>query len=237
MTNKYNIPKELNMTLAKRNLVDYIWKSANMEGVMVTYPETDAIFNGMNVAGYKVEEIVLINNLKHAWKFVLDYIDYPTDFAFICKVNQLIGANLYYNAGHLRNIPVNIGGTNWKPPMPDVAQIKTDLEKTLTIKNITEKALTTMCFIMRQQMFIDGNKRTATLVANHMLIAHGHGTISIDQAHIQEFSLLTKNYYESGNIEELKLFLYEKCLHGVLLSEDTLEQQQKHEEILATFNH
>lgn len=235
MQDKFKMPRELNITLAKRNLIDYIWKSANMEGVMVTYPETDAIFNGMNVANYKVEEIVLINNLKHAWMFVLGYLDYPTDFGFICKVNQLIGANLYYNAGHLRNIPVNIGGTDWKPPMPDVAQIKEDLTQILNIQNVTEKAITLMCFIMRQQMFIDGNKRTATLVANQILIHHGCGTLSVAQDDIQEFSDVTKAYYETGEIENLKNFLYEKCLHGVVIEKDT--QMQAHEALLATFEH
>jgi len=235
MQDKFSMPRELNITLAKRNLIDYIWKSANMEGVMVTYPETDAIFNGMNVANYKVEEIVLINNLKHAWQFVLGHLDYPTDFGFICKVNQLIGANLYYNAGHLRNVPVNIGGTEWKPPMPDVAQIKADLAQIFAIENVTDRAITLMCFIMRQQMFIDGNKRTATLVANQILINHGCGTISIAQADIQEFSNITKTYYETGEMESLKTFLYEKSLHGAVVEEDA--KVQAHDELLATFDH
>ena len=235
MQDKFKMPRELNITLAKRNLIDYIWKSANMEGVMVTYPETDAIFNGMNVANYKVEEIVLINNLKHAWMFVLGHLDYPTDFGFICKVNQLIGANLYYNAGHLRNVPVNIGGTDWKPPMPDVAQIKADLSQIFAMEDITDRAITLMCFIMRQQMYIDGNKRTATLVANQILINHGCGTISIAQADLQEFSSITKTYYETGKMENIKQFLYEKCLHGAVVEEDTTTKT--HEALLATFDH
>jgi len=234
---KFKMPKELNITLAKRNLIDYIWKSANMEGVMVTYPETDAIFNGVNIANYKVEEIVLINNLKHAWMFVLGNIDYPTDFAFICKVNQLIGANLYYNAGHIRNVPVNIGGTTWKPPMPDIAQIKEDLKEIFEIEDTTNRAITLMCFIMRMQMFIDGNKRTATLVANHILISNGGGTISIAQDDIQTFSDLAKAYYETNEMDKLKEFLYKKCLHGVLIENDDEQKHKEHEELLKTFDH
>lgn len=41
--------KEENVFVAKRNLVDYIWKSANLEGIAVTFPETEAIYNGLNV--------------------------------------------------------------------------------------------------------------------------------------------------------------------------------------------
>ena len=236
MNQKFNMPRELNITLAKRNLVDYIWKSANMEGVMVTYPDTEAIFNGVNVANYTVEEIVLVNNLKHAWRFVLDNLDYPTNFAFICKVNQLVGAGLYYHAGFLRNIPVSIGGTSWKPALPIESKIKSELAEIFEIANFTEQAITLMVFLMRTQMFIDGNKRTSTLVANQILINNGGGIISIAQNQINRFSDLTKTYYETNDSQELKAFLYEECLTGVLLEATTLQQNQEHAELLKTFD-
>ena len=238
MKQKFIMPRELNITLAKRNLIDYIWKSANMEGVMVTFPETEAIFNGINVAGCTVDDIVLINNLKHAWKFVLDLLDYPTDFAFVCKVNQLVGAGLYYNAGFLRKIPVSIGGTNWKPELPIEAKVKDELEAVLAIEDFTDRALTLMCFLMRSQLFIDGNKRTATLVANHILIHHGGGVISIAQDQISKFSDVTKTYYETNNMEPLKLFLYEECLAGVLIEEAEKDssENQAHKALLESFD-
>ena len=206
------IRREINITLAKRNLVDYIWKSANMEGVMVTYPETDAIFNGINVPNYKVEDIILINNLKHAWRFILDHLDYKLDFAFICKINQFVGSNLYYGAGSLRTIPVSIGGTTYKPTMPIESQIKDDIKKILTNSNIVDRAISLMCFLMKRQMFIDGNKRTSILAANHVLICNGSGIISISQDHTIKFGELVKHYYETDELEELKLFLIKNCL-------------------------
>ena len=36
--NKFSMTVEENIFVAKRNLVDYIWKSANLEGIAVTYP-------------------------------------------------------------------------------------------------------------------------------------------------------------------------------------------------------
>ncbi|EAK5214979.1 cell filamentation protein Fic, partial [Campylobacter jejuni] len=41
-----NLTLEENIFLAKRNLVDIIWKSANLEGVNVTFPETQMIIDG-----------------------------------------------------------------------------------------------------------------------------------------------------------------------------------------------
>jgi len=236
MEQKFNMPRELNITLAKRNLIDYIWKSANMEGVMVTYSDTEAIFNGVNVAGCTVDDIVLINNLKHAWKFVLDILDYPTDFAFICKVNQLVGSGLYYRAGFLRNIPVSIGGTSWKPELPWESKVKSELEEILKLENFTDRALTLMCFLMRSQLFIDGNKRTAILTANHILIHHGGGIISIAQDQISRFGDITKIYYETGDMVPLKKFLYEECLAGVLIDGEAALKNKEHEELLATFD-
>ena len=45
MENKFNLTREQNIFVAKRNIVDYIWKSANLEGIGVTYPETQAIYD------------------------------------------------------------------------------------------------------------------------------------------------------------------------------------------------
>ena len=86
MKNKYNLTREQNIFVAKRNIVDYIWKSANLEGIAVTYPETQAIYDGGIVNGLTVDKIIAINNLKYAWQFILenDGIDY--DFKSLCYI-------------------------------------------------------------------------------------------------------------------------------------------------------
>ena len=45
MKDKFTMTREQNIFLAKRNIVDYIYKSANLEGINVTFPETQAIFD------------------------------------------------------------------------------------------------------------------------------------------------------------------------------------------------
>ena len=103
---KFNLTTEENIFVAKRNIVDYIWKSAKLEGLSVTFPDTDAIYNGISVANIPVDEIIAVNNLKHSWRFIFDTVEYPTDFNYICQLNRIVGGdNLVYNAGFLRNIP------------------------------------------------------------------------------------------------------------------------------------
>ena len=83
MENKFNITREQNIFVAKRNIVDYIWKSANLEGIGVTYPETQAIYDGGIVNGLTVDNIIAINNLKYSWQFILESKEINYDFSSI----------------------------------------------------------------------------------------------------------------------------------------------------------
>jgi len=102
--NKYTLTKEQNIALARRNVVESIYKSAKLEGIAVTFPQTEAIYNGVNVGTLKVDDVLIINNLKHAWQFLFESMEYPkVDYAYICEVNRIIGANnLFLNSGFLR---------------------------------------------------------------------------------------------------------------------------------------
>lgn len=216
MEAKYQMTREQNIFVAKRNIVDYIWKSAKLEGLAVTYPDTEAIFNGMSVSGVKVSDIVAVNNLKHAWQFVLDNLDYPTDYPFVCKINQLVGGDsLIINAGFLRNMPVSIGGTTWKPDMPIESQIKEEMADVLGIADPTDRAITLMLYLVRKQMFLDGNKRTSMLAGNHVMIASGCGIISVPIELQPIFTKMLIDFYESNDMEPIKQFVYEQCIDGI----------------------
>ncbi|MDR1463810.1 MAG: Fic family protein [Oscillospiraceae bacterium] len=216
MTDKYHMTQEQNVFVAKRNIIDYIWKSAKLEGLGVTYPDTEAIFNGMAVPGVKVSEIVAVNNLKHAWQFLLDTLDVPCDYALLCKLNRLVGGdNLILDAGQLRKWPVSIGGTTWKPDMPDDQAIRQQLGEIAAIEGTTERAIALMLYVMRGQFFLDGNKRTAMLAANQVMIGGGAGVITVPIDDQREFTRLLVDYYESNDMGELARFVYDRCVDGI----------------------
>lgn len=228
--NKFSMSKEENIFLAKRNLIDNIYKSARLEGIAVTFPQTEAVFNGVNVSSLSVGDVVAINNLKHAWQFVFDTMEYPqTDFAFVCEVNRIIGAGLYNNAGFLRCVPVSIGGTTWRPDLPVKADIINDISEINKAENATKKAIDLMLYIMRKQMFLDGNKRTAMICANRVLIENGAGLINIDVEQIEEFKTKLIGYYETNQKEEIQDFLFEKCLNGIQIKQPSQEEVMEQE--------
>jgi Fic family protein len=218
MKSKYNMTLEQNIFVAKRNIVDYIYKSAQLEGLGVTYPDTEAIFNGVSAPGVKVTDIIAVNNLKHAWQFVLDTLEPPLDYAYLCKLNQLVGGdNLVYNAGYIRKMSVSIGGTSWKPELPIEDDIKKRLQELQDVENATERAIDIMLYVMRGQFFLDGNKRTAMLAANKEMIANGQGIISIPVELIPQFTPLLVKFYETGEPDTIKDFIYDNCIDGMNL--------------------
>jgi Fic family protein len=207
--------REDNIFVAKRNIVDYIWKSAKLEGLTVTYPDTETIFNGMSAANVPVTDIIAVNNLKYAWQFLLDNLDYSIDYAYICELHKLVGGGLIRDAGFIRNVPVSIGGTNWKPDMPIESQIKEQIADIQAIDSPTEKGIMLMLYLMRKQVFLDGNKRTAMLAGNQVMIANGCGIISVPIEHQPQFRRMLVKYYESGNAAPISVFLYENCIDGI----------------------
>ena len=73
------------------------------------------------------------------------------------------------------------------------------------------KAIQLILYIMKRQIFIDGNKRSAVIFSNHYLISKGLGIIVIPSDMDDEFKNLLILYYESNDDKKIKKFLLEKC--------------------------
>ena len=213
---------ELNIDFAKRHLVDTIYKQAILEGVATTFADTENIIEGGKVNNMTSEDIMKIVNLKHAWEFILNknIILSETNFNLLCQINKFVEEGFYYSAGKIRSVPVTIGGTKWTPSLPIESIIKEELEDILK-KDIDDidKAIELLLYIMKKQIFIDGNKRTAIIFINHYLISKGKGIIAIPAELTEEFKKLLIEYYE-GKIEteietEIKKFIKEKCYMSI----------------------
>ena len=79
----------------------------------------------------------------------------------------------------------------------------------------TDKALEVFAWGTRGQLFWDGNKRTSMTLANKILIMSGAGILTITDSHMEEFNTLLLDYYNTGNAEELKQFLYDNAIQGL----------------------
>lgn len=205
---------EQNIDFAKRHLVDTIYKQAILEGVATTFTDTESIIEGGKVNNMTSEDILKIVNLKHAWEFILNknVISSKTSFALLCEINKIVEEGFYYSAGKIRNVPVTIGGTTWKPDLPIESIIKEELEEIFNKEmDDVARAIELLLYTMKKQVFIDGNKRTSVIYSNHYLISKGKGIIVIPAELTQEFKNLLITYYEGKDENKIKKFIKEKC--------------------------
>lgn len=205
---------EKNIDFSKRHLVDNIYNQAILEGVATTFADTESIIEGGKINNMSSEDVLKIVNLKHAWEFILNknVILSDTNFPLLCEINKFVEEGFYYNAGKLRSVPVSIGGTKWTPELPIESIVKEDIQNIFNMEiNDIDKAIELLLYIMKKQIFIDGNKRTSIIFANHYLISKGQGIIVIPANLTNEYKKLLIDYYEGKDSTEIKKFLKEKC--------------------------
>lgn len=215
MENKYNMTLEENIFLAKKMLITNVYSNARMEGINVTFPQTKTILEGVNVPKLKLDEIQCILNLRDAWKFVINNINAQFNVDFICKVNEFVARNESIEWGKLRSGKVEITGVEYVPEIPEKDKLENEINNILKIENETERAIEYMLYGMRNQLFWDGNKRTSTICANKIMIENGVGIIKVADINLEKFNVLLTEYYNTGNSEEIKKFLYDECIDGI----------------------
>ena len=215
MLNKFLLTKEQNIFLAKKVLVSNIYNSAKLEGINTTYPDTKTILDGINVLTLKLDEINCILNLRDAWNYVLSNIDSDINLEFICKVNSYVSRNESLEWGVLRTGKVGINGVDYIPDVPIKEKVVDEINSILREECATKRAINLMFYLMRSQVFWDGNKRTSMIVANKIMIENGCGIITIKEEFINEFNNLLIEYYNTGNMTKIEYFIYNKCIYGL----------------------
>ena len=208
-----------NLLLAKKYMVESVFRAANVEGIGVTFPETQAICDGMSVGGHKIEEIEAVVDLKHAWQWCFENTQTQIGLDTLKMINQIAGKMTVINAGSLRDqydTPIYVTlrhGERYTPPLPQADLISSDLVRILTSENTLDNALELFCYVAKGQFFNDGNKRTATIVTNLYMIQNGLGIFSIPpEKKLDFYNYLTDFYGDDTCKDALKKFLNRYCL-------------------------
>lgn len=217
IADKFNMSKENNIFNAKRIMVDSIYKQANLEGIAVTFADTQSILNNVNIEHVTPTDISKVCCLRDGWNYLFDHIDDTVDLVFLEATHELTARFdvPYQYLGKLRNEEVMISGTDWRPEIPNADKIYRDLQDLNKIECITDRALSVGLYVMRSQMFKDGNKRVGSFAANKILIANGKGIFNVPVKLDGLFKQKLVDYYESNENEELKSWIVENCLDGV----------------------
>ena len=208
------LTREENIFLAKKLFAELVFNTAYIEGVNVTFPQTQAILDGAIVNNVSVDDIQKVLNLRDAWRYMLSDIDAELTVEYICKVNDYVSRNESLTWGVLRTGIVGVSGTDYVPPIPNPQEVEKEIERIRQIPDARERAVEFFCYSVHSQLFWDGNKRTSTIVACKILIEHGEGVLSIGKDIAVEFNDSLKKYYDSNDDMELKDVLCQ-CIRKV----------------------
>lgn len=215
---KYQLTAQQSLFLAKKTWDLNIYCGMRMENRAVTFPQTKTILDGVNVPNVQLDDIQAILNMRDAWRYLLGSVDAPVTLEYLCKLNEYIARNEALEWGKLRTGRVCISGTEYMPPIPQEEQARDELQAILDAPvTATEKALNAFLWGTRSQLFWDGNKRTSLVLANKIMLAAGVGMLTITDKHMEQFNALLVNYYDTGDGEALKAFLYDQAIQGIQL--------------------
>lgn len=218
-----------NVFLAKKLFTELVFNAAYIEGVNVTFPQTQAIIDGAIVNNIPVSDIQTVLNLRDAWKYMLENIDAPLTLSFLCQVNERVSRNESLSWGSLRNGNVGVGGTAYIPPVPKKEEVEKALEDINKISDVRERAIEYFCYAVRAQLFWDGNKRTSTIVSSKILIEAGQGVLTIGKSDALNFNEALLHFYDTADKEPLKECLG-KCIKTMEIEKVFDEKCSKEQE-------
>lgn len=215
MENKFNMTKEDNIFFAKRKLIDNIYKSANLEGIEVTFGDIYSFMNNVNTGNISIDDMLKLKGLKDAWEYVLNTIDEELTIDYIKKIHFQVCKGQNILLGDFRDKGVGVTGTSWRPKLPIECNYENELKDIMSISNDLDRCISLFCWIQRSQMFLDGNKRVANLVANKEMIRCGQGIIAVPVEKIGEYFVLLINYYETNDMTCIKEWIRNNCVDGI----------------------
>ena len=200
--------------------VDLSWKSSQIEGNTYSLLETERLLKDKQTASGKTkEEAIMLLNHKDALDFVLDVPDYLKELSVhrIEDIHSILTKELEVDR-NIRHRRVGITGTNYRP-LDNEFQIREALEDTCTLvngkDNVFEKALLTLVLLSYIQAFVDGNKLTARITSNAILIANGYCPISFRTVDSIDYKKAMLMFYEQNNIAAFKKIFIEQFLFAV----------------------
>ena len=193
----------------ERLAIDLSWKSSQIEGNTYSLLETERLLKEKETAsGKSKEEAIMLLNHKDAIDFIIENPDYlfPLTISKIEDIHNILTKDLAVDR-NIRKRRVGISGTNYKP-IDNEFQIKEALSGICELingkENIFEQALLTLILISYIQPFVDGNKRTARIVSNAILINNKYCPISFRTVDSVDYKKAMLLFYEQNNVMNFK---------------------------------
>ncbi|HAL18389.1 MAG TPA: death-on-curing protein [Spirochaetaceae bacterium] len=208
--NRKALTIEQNIALSKKHFVGMVYTGLRMEGRNITFSKTEVILKGINVSDVKIDDICAILGMKRALQeFFKHVLTDELNLDLLKKFNYHIALDEAIESGVLRTGRTGISGTDYEPPMIREDEVLAELAGIFEGNAADElsRALDLFLYLIRKQVFWDGNKRTALLGANYLLTRRGMGVLEIKEKDVLSFAELLTDFFNTGEKRAIKNFL------------------------------
>ncbi len=208
-----SIPPTVYRKEFERLTIELSWKSSEIEGNTYTLLETERLLREHEAAsGKSLEEALMLLNHKTCLEYILAYprLGRKVNLAFIEELHRVLmtGLGISFN---LRTQMVGITGSSYQP-LDNQHQITEAVQKMCECvagkQFVFERALIAILLTSYIQPFEDGNKRTARMLSNAIMVASDACPLSYRSVDAIEYKKAMLLFYEQHNVAAFKeLFL------------------------------
>lgn len=188
--------------------VEITYNALNIEGVAITIEETQDLLDNKKIYSLKDTDDILATNFVNSLSYVNSIIEKGFDkyelIEYMKRINLYLLNGLHSEAGNIRYSNIKVSGSNYTPKIPVEFGIREDIMR--NINNILEDPLELYCYITRNQIFADGNKRTALLITN-LILYKDNKYLSVDEKYADEYRIKLVEMYETGDTEKFREYL------------------------------
>ena len=217
---KYHLSRKESVYLLKKNIVELVYNAGKFEGLNTTLLQTEEIIKYNRANNVAVDDVLTVVNLKRGFEMLLNDVQEPL-LETSKRINRIVAAEDALFPGEIRTGGVEVSTIQGRyvPPKLTEDEVNNQYGEIMNQDiSETEKALRLFLFISKNQIFWDGNKRTALLTANKIMFSKGLGLLSVPETIFAKFNELLSMYYnsnQSSNESKILSFIHEECIYGI----------------------
>ena len=196
------------MSKLTNKYIDISYNALKLEGIDINKQEIHELLNNKNIISLSDIDKSISMNFINSLSYVNSILDKGFNkyslFDYIKRINLYLLSGLHSEAGNIRNSHIKVSGSKYIPDIPVEFEVREDIMK--NIDNILEDPLELYCYIIRNQIFADGNKRTALLIVN-LLLYMKDKYFSINEENESEYRTELINMYETDKRNKFKEYM------------------------------
>ncbi|MGP9026444.1 Fic family protein [Candidatus Enterococcus leclercqii] len=217
---KYQLSRKESVYLLKKNIVELVYNAGKFEGLNTTLLQTEEIIKYNRANNVAVDDVLTVVNLKRGFEMLLNNVQEPL-LETSKRINRIVAAEDALFPGEIRTGGVEVSTIQGRyvPPMLTEDEVNNQYDEIMNQDiSETEKSMRLFLFISKNQIFWDGNKRTALLTANKIMFSKGLGLLSVPESVFAKFNELLSMYdnsNQSSNESKILSFMHEECIYGI----------------------